>query len=152
LLLPFKTTRVYTPEKLHRSLSSLSEVLERQGYEHASATVSDLRRDDKTGAVRVRVRVEEGRKSVVRSVREEFFFAGETEPKETKTVFPNKPYSRLWQQDFIQGLQTNNYHGGYPDTRVEVQTLKREPVGDLIQLDLSCSVRSGPQVTLGAVR
>jgi len=151
LLLPLKVHRVYTPERLSRSLSSLTLVLERQGYEQAKAAVSELSRDDKTGAVNVRVRLEEGRKSVVRSVRNEFFYAGETEPKEVTTVFPNKPYSRLWQQDYIQGLQTNAYHRGYPDTRVELQTVKREQVGEVIQLDLISKVQCGVQVTLGTV-
>lgn len=151
LLLPLKAHRVFTPEKLQHSLSSLIEVLEQQGYGQARATASHLDRDDKTGAVNVQVHVEEGRKSVVRSVRNEFFYAGETQPREVTTVFPNKPYSRLWQQDYAQALQTNNYHRGYPDTRVEIQTLKREPVGDLIQLELISKVQSGPQVTLEAV-
>ena len=151
LLLEFKRYRVYAPEKLGRGLSSLTEVLERQGYETASASASHLELDDKTGAVRVQIQIHQGPKTVVRSVREEFFFDAETSPREIKTVFPDKPYSRLWEQDFTQTLKTNSYHHGYPDTKVEVQTLKRELIGEVTQRDLLIIVRNGNQISLGTV-
>ena len=151
ILLPLKHYRIYTPEKLRHGLNSLTEVLEREGYEHATAKASHLDRDEKTGSVQVRIQVEQGRKSVVRSVREEFFYGGETEPKEVRTVFPRRPYSRLWEQDFTQALKTNYYHRGYPDASVEVQRLEQAPEGALVQLDLAAKVRTGQQIKLGKV-
>src|ERR1043166_2336344 len=151
LLLRFKSYRVYTPEGLKRGIANLTEALERQGYEKPVVAVSELQQDNKTGAVQVRIQVREGPKTIVRSVREEFFFHDETAPDEIRTVFPKQPFSRLWQQDFTQSLKTNNYHRGYPDTTVEVQPLKREPDGAVVHLDLSMTIRSGPQVRLGKV-
>ena len=152
LLLPLKRYRNYTPEKLRRGLSSLTDTLERQGYEQAAATISRLVRNDKTGAVKVQVQVQQGSKTLVRTVREEFFFKGESTPREVRTVFPGKPYSRIWQQDFTQALKTNDYHHGYPDATVEVRTLKREPAGAAVELDLLMEVRGGEQITLGKVK
>src|SRR5947207_2214720 len=86
--------------------------------------------------VHARIHVEEGTKSMVRQVREEFFLEGETEPSRIRVVFPNRAYSKAWEQDFTQGLKTNNFHRGYPDTQVEVQTLKQDPVNGVIQKDL----------------
>src|SRR2546427_6451582 len=109
-LLRLKRNRIYTPEKLQRGLANLTEVLERAGYEEAKATVANLNRDDKTGAVGVRITVHQGLKSMVHSVREEFFYEGAPQPKEARTVFPNKAYSKVWLQDFSQSLKTNQYH------------------------------------------
>ena len=151
-LLPLKSGRVYTPEKLRRGLSSLTDVLERRGYEQAQAEATELVRDDKSGAVNVLITVHQGPKSVVRSVHEEFFYPDEKEPREVKTVFPNKSFSKVWLQDFVQGLKTNQFHRGYPDTTVEVNTVKREPEEKLIRLDLSAKIQTGPQIRIGGVK
>jgi outer membrane protein insertion porin family len=168
VLLPLRSTRVFTPEQLQRALANLSEVLERLGYEEARATASELKRDDKTGEVNVRVQVHEGRKSVVRSVRIETFVGESNHPSAVQTVHPGQPYSRLWLQDFSQSLKRTNYHRGYPDTRVNVETLHREllsPIApsperrtsqtgevNIVQLDLLARVNTGPLIRVGDVK
>jgi outer membrane protein assembly factor BamA len=175
-LLNLKRTRIYTPEKLRRGLLNLTDVLERQGYESAKAEpvppgppsdasaqkpsnpltstdplLSAVEIDHKTGAVRSLVRVVQGPKSLVRSVHEEIYYEQATEPEQTRTVHPNKPYSKIWLQDFAQSLKTNQFHRGYPDTTVDFQTLHREQTGNLIHLDLQAQVKIGPLVRIGAV-
>jgi outer membrane protein assembly factor BamA len=125
-LLPLKARRIYTPNKLKSSLSSLKEVLARKGYEQANAEATGVSVDNKTGAATVHVKVNAGIQTVVRSVREEFVYEGIVNSNDQRTVFPNQPYSRVWEQDFAQSLKTNQYHRGYPDTSVDIQTLKRE--------------------------
>jgi outer membrane protein assembly factor BamA len=49
-------------------------------------------------------------------------------------------------------LKTNYYHRGYPDTGVEVKRLKEELQGDLLQLDLLMSIRTGNKIQLGKVK
>jgi outer membrane protein assembly complex protein YaeT len=151
LLFRLKRYRSYTPEKLRQGLSSLKDVLARRGYEQASAVAAQLSQDDKTGAVKALIQVQQGRKSVVHSVREEFFFGTETEPAEVRTVLPDKPYSKLWEQDFTQALKTNSYHRGYPDTKVEVQRLKEQTSAGLVLLDLLVEIHSGDKIKLGKV-
>ena len=56
-LVPLKSNRVYTPEKMRRGIANLTQVLERGGYEQAKATVTHLETDDKTGAVKARISV-----------------------------------------------------------------------------------------------
>src|SRR4029450_634691 len=87
-LLKLKSTRIYTPERLARSVANLTEILERAGYESAKVTVDDVKGDDRTGAVQARIQVHQGPKSIVRSVQERFYFEGETNHTESKTVFP----------------------------------------------------------------
>jgi outer membrane protein assembly complex protein YaeT len=136
---------------LRRGLSSLTDTLDRQGYQEAKAEVSQLRLDDRTGAVRASIRVRQGPKFIVHSAHEEFYYGGAAKPQEERTVFPNKPYSRLWQQDFILSLKTNLFHRGYADATVEIQTLRRKPEDNQVQMDLLARVRSGQQVRIGAV-
>jgi len=182
-LLHPKSARVYTPEKLKHGLSSLTDILERDGYEQARAEASKVTQDDKTGHVFVKINVDQGPKSVVESVTEQFFYeqsggrasasptnriASATNAAATPTntplssaklpalptntvVHPHKPYSKIWVQDFSQGLKTNLYHRGYPDARVELNTLKRRAQSDLVQIDLEAKVISGPYVKIAVV-
>jgi outer membrane protein assembly complex protein YaeT len=146
-LLKLKSTRIYTPERLARSVANLTEILERAGYESAKVSVEDLEKDDRTGAVRVDIKVQQGPKSIVRSVQERFYFEGGTNAAETKTVFPlRRAYSKLWLQDFVQALKTNQYHRGFPDAAVDTRVLTRSPDGDRIQVDLQADIRAGPRV------
>lgn len=150
-LLNIKRGRIYTPERLRQGLSSLSDILDEQGYTHAKLEPAGLRQDDKTGAVSVVIRIEEGPKFLVHSVHEDFFYQGSPHPEESKTFFPNAPDSRLWQQDFTLSIKTNQYHRGYPDTSVEVTALRNERRTNYVWVDLEARVQSGYQVRIGAL-
>src|SRR5262249_35455906 len=67
------------------------------------------------------------------------------EPGRTNTVFPNKPYSRFWEQDFVHGLKTNEFHKGYPDTTVELRALNRAPMGKQMEADVLALIKAGSQ-------
>ena len=144
-LLSTKRSRIYTPERLRQGLSSLSDVLERQGFQEARAEAAGLEQDDRTGAVRVSVKVNEGPKIVVRSVREQFIGA---ESNLDHTITPNHPYSRVWLQDLALGIKTNLYRRGYPDTKVEFETI---PGDDPERKELLARITPGPQVRIGVV-
>ncbi len=146
-----KRSRLYTPERLRRGISSLVDLLDRQGYRDAQVTSKQLARDDKTGAMSIQVEVRQGTKYIVHSVHEEFSREGKAQPERTRTIFPNRPYSQLWLQDFILGIKTNEYPHGYPDTSVKVDTLASRPDGSQVQLDLQALVESGPQVRIGKI-
>jgi translocation and assembly module TamB len=150
-LLHPKSARVYTPEKLKQGLSSLIDILERDGYGQATVETNRVTQDDKTGHVFVKIRVDQGPKSIVDSVRESFFYEKDTEPATNRIVTPRKPYSRVWAQDFSQALKTNLFHRGYPDTSVELTVTNQHSDGNLIHLDLEAAVKSGPHVNIGVV-
>jgi outer membrane protein assembly complex protein YaeT len=150
-LLNLKRYRIYTPEKLKRGLSNLEEVFDRQGFQDAKAKASTPILDDKTGAVTVRVTVQQGLRSIVQSVREDFYYEKETSPKESKTVFPHRPYSKVWQQDFMQSLKTNQFHRGYPDTTIELDRLHSTNQNGRILIDFLAKIKSGPQIHIGVV-
>ena len=146
-----KRGSIYTPERLQRGLSSLTDALDQQGYKDAQVQGKELRRNDKTGAVRLRIEVLQGPKFIVHSVREEFLGEGASQAEMRRTVYPNKPYSKLWLQDFTLSLKTNEFQRGFPDASVKVETLAQQQQDDRIELDLSAQVRSGRQVRIAAI-
>jgi outer membrane protein insertion porin family len=151
-LLPLKQTRIFSPDRLEQGLSSLTEELNRHGYENAQAVVTRREQNDRTGQVDLTIQVKEGSKSLVRSIREEYFFEGSNQPSQVITLQTNVPFSKLWLQDFVQQLRATNFHRGYPDTTVETSQPRRQASDDTIQIDLLAKVKSGPQVWLGQVK
>jgi outer membrane protein assembly complex protein YaeT len=151
-LVPLKSTRIYTPSKLQRSIDDLTGALEREGFENASVTATRLERNDTNGAVRVQITVREGLKTLVGSVKTEVYAPDETSPHEASMLQPQTPYSRLWLQDFVQGLRTKQYRKGFPDAVVEDSTLQRATNGVNAEVDLLARVKTGPQIELGKVR
>ena len=150
-LFPLKSNRIFTPGRLKRGLSSLKELLERQGYQDATVTAPTVKFDHKTGAVRVGVDVHEGPQSIARSLRVETYVSQTNFPARVDTLYPGRSYSRLWAQDFVQRLKATNYHRGYPDTTAELSITNRHPEGGRIYLDLLARVHTGPQITVGSV-
>jgi len=150
-LLNTKRSRIFTPERLKHGLDSLTDILDRAGHRDAKIEAGSMQQDDKTGAVSVRIDVQEGPKYLVHTVREEFVYGTVPKPEETKTLFPNKAYSRLWLQDFTLSVKTNQFHHGYPDATVDIETLARRQQAGGIQMDLLAKVISGPLVHIGAV-
>jgi outer membrane protein assembly complex protein YaeT len=148
LLFSSKHSRAYTPERLRQGISSLTDNLDRQGYRDAKVDASEVQQDDRTGAVSVSIKVQQGSKFIIRSIREEFQGSSSNQ---SLTLTPNRPYSRLWLQDFTLGIKTNQYHQGYPDTTVEVQTLPATTSESETQKDLVAIVKTGPQVRIGSV-
>ena len=151
-LLPLKRTRVYTPQKLQRGVGSLTEVLNRRGYENAEVTVARTNQNDKTGRVDVTLAVNEGRQSIVRSIRTETLMETNQAPADVSFLHTNRPYSRLWAQDLSQELKMTNYHRGYPDASVGISVLSREVAEDTEELDIAAQVRTGPLVYLRDVK
>jgi len=152
ILFPLKRSRIYTPERLRQGLSSLTEALDRLGYADAKVEATQPTRDDTSGSVAIRIKVQQGPQSFVRSVREEFSRGGQSQPEATKTVWLDRCYSRRWVQDFTLSLKTNEFRHGYPDASVQVRTLDRQLEGERIYLNLLAVVKSGPQVRIGQVR
>lgn len=150
-LIRLKRNRVYSPERLKRSVANLSEVLQRMGFQNADVQADDLKRNDRTGDVTVQIRVVEGARFMVNSVRREVFFGTASAPGETRTNFFHRPYSKFWEQDFAQSAKTNYFRQGYPETSVELRTVRRQVSGPWILLDLEAEIKTGPRIRVGEV-
>lgn len=148
-LLPLKRYRVYSPQRLKRSVSNLEELFDRQGFRDAKVT-PNVNTNTLTGEVSVSVKVEEGLRSIVRTVQEEIHREGSTNAQ-IIVAYLGHPYTTSWEQDFVQGIKTNLYHAGYPDTAVEISVVHKE-TNNVIHFDLLAKVTSGPKIRLGQVR
>jgi outer membrane protein insertion porin family len=151
-LLPQKTSRIYTPDRLKTSLKNLVEVLNRDGYENAGASVLQSFRNDRLGTVSVVIEVSEGRRSVVRSVRTQIEHDQKVVTREEPDVPPDTPYSSLWVQDLVQRLKQEQFRQGYPDTRVEVKQATRVEEDGRVQIDLLATVQTGARIKVGSVK
>ena len=152
VLLPLKRTRVFTPQKLERGLANIAEVLMRRGYEKAQVTTTNLLQNDVSGKVDVTIVTDAGKKTLVRSIRQETYLSSNAAPIEVINIQTNVPFSKLWEQDFSQQLRSTNYHRGYPDTIVEITPAKRETTNGIVEVDLLAKVKIGEQITLRDVR
>lgn len=151
-LFHLKGARVYTPDRLQAGLSSLTDVLERRGYQQATVRANQVEVDDRTGAVRIQVSVSQGPRFGVRSLREAFYAETATQPVETETQMTNQLYSRLWAQDFAQNIRTNLYAQGYPDATVTLRELGRTNFENQVAVDLQADVRTGRKIHVGTVQ
>lgn len=151
-LVKFKKARTFTQSRLERGMSSLAEVLQRNGYDEAKVSAEQLEKDDQTGAVNATIQIVEGLEFKVRSINKEVFYGTNLEPAQVSAVETNVTYSKLWEQDFAQGLRVTNFQRGYPDTTVAITTINRVTTNNLVLLALSAKVNSGEQITLGEVR
>ncbi len=150
VLLPLKSSKVFTPQKLHRGLSSLLEILERRGYESAEIAKTNIVQNDRSGDVDVTVLVNEGPKSLVRTVTVETYFSTNAVARDVNVIKTNITFSKLWLQDFTQNLRASNYHRGYPDTTIEVSRIN-QATNLTVEFDLVAKVRSGEFVKQGSV-
>jgi outer membrane protein assembly factor BamA len=145
-----KNGRIFTPEKLRRSLMNLGDALNTLGYRDAVVSNLPPQMNPTNGAVDVVVTVEEGPKYLVSSVTEQI--ESEVQPRSPKVYHPNKPYSRLWTQEFSQQLKTNLYARGYPDADVTFETLRQERAGtNTFEVDLLARLQPGPLVRVGDI-
>jgi outer membrane protein assembly factor BamA len=151
-LLRLKSMRVFTLGRLNDSVRNLRETLVRRGYANAVVEVARLDRDDATGAVNVRIQVDQGIPTHVRSVRIDVFGPGDAEPQSSRTNQVDAPYSPLWEQNFMHGQRTNQYTQGYPDVAVSLSPIYWETNANIIQVDLEATVQTGPRIRAGEIR
>jgi outer membrane protein assembly complex protein YaeT len=151
-LVALKSMRVYTPNRLERSLGNLRETLARMGFNDATITVSDLRQDDKTGGVDLHLAVDEGTRTLVRSVRKEIYEPGSSEPARIVESTLNQPYSTYWEQSFRQELRAEQYRRGHPDADATLTLVNRDALDGTSHIDLLARVETGLRVEVGEVR
>ena len=149
-LLQLRGTRVFSPAALRGSLAALREAYARAGYQEAVVGTNQLTATESTGAVRVRVAVQEGRPTIVRSVVVRLT-ADHQVTEARRKVKPGEPYSQLWQQGLAQTLQAEQHVQGFPDATVTFTALQSETNATSILLDLLAQVTPGPLIRVGAV-
>lgn len=142
--------RVFSPDRLEKSMAELKAELARRGFADASVTELETRRNDDTGAVFVRVKVDEGKPSRINAVNVEVRATPGGPALEERDLRPDTRYTRGWVQDFVQRLQVEQYRKGFPDATVAV-TRKSLPGESEVVVDLDANVVTGTNITVGTV-
>jgi outer membrane protein insertion porin family len=151
MLLQLRDYRIFSPAALRSSLAALKEAYARAGYQEAVVSTHHVTWNESTGAVTVKIAVQEGLPTIVRSVTVRMR-GGEEEPKTLRILKPGEPYSQLWQQGLAQKLQAEQQNKGFPDATVEFSSRRRETNATSIQLDLSANVTVGPFIRVGGLK
>jgi outer membrane protein insertion porin family len=147
-----KRWRPYTPARFEQSIAGLRAALARLGFESATIEIIHRDQDERTGGVRVHLRIQEGLPSQVQSVQIEAAPAPGMPAGFRSVVRPAVPYSRVWANEFRFRLRTNEYTRGFPDATVDLFTQKRTTNQANVQLDLLARVITGPAIGLGQIR
>ncbi len=150
-LIRLRGFRVFSPAGLRRGISSLTDALELKGYLQAAVAIEEDSRNPTTGAVRIRIRVQEGLPTVVGNVRVHISRPDVADPEE-RTLPGGMPYSRFWQQDLVRRLRTEQSQHGHLDVQVNVSTSPPAPGGTNQVVEVEARVDTGPVVRLGQVR
>jgi outer membrane protein insertion porin family len=154
LLVPLKRSRVYTPGNLKRSSNNLQEILERRGYRDARVEILNADENHATGNVDVKLKITEGSKFIVSSVKTEV----QTPPEIPDLQLPGGPadtnavYSSAWVQDFRQAVQRFWFRHGFPDTTVDLTVRTNSSLTSTTRVDVVATVATGPQILLHDVK
>ena len=151
-LLRTKGDRFFSTVRLENGVRALRDTLQRLGLAEARVTGEIVNKDGATGAVRIRVTVDEGLMVIARTVSTEVFLPGASIPLVHRLTEPNQPFSRIWEQKVAAPLRIEQQRLGYPDVRVTVSTLARQTNATNVFVDVQARVDTGQAVRLGTVR
>ncbi len=154
LVLGGRSARKYTPEGIDRGAENLRVQLNRVGRVDASVTVAERKVDDRSGAVAVRLSVDEGPLHRIGSVE----VRGEV-PDEVREQMQVRiasaigaVYSPLRRQDLLQQIHVDLYGHGYAEAKVHLTNEDIAIVAGEVRHILLLEVNAGPLVRVGEVR
>lgn len=147
-----KSSRVYTPARLERSVNGLRESLVRGGYRAAEVNAGDPELNHITGAVTVSVSVAPGVKTVVEGVSIEILDESTRVETPLPEVPEGQPYSAFWEQGLAQEMRTVFFAAGYPDVTVRIEPVQEVEGAETNRVELAAVIQPGPRVVLGDVR
>jgi outer membrane protein assembly complex protein YaeT len=150
-LIPLASERIYSPDRLQRSLSNLEESLRQLGYADAQVTAGAVEIDRTTGRVRVQVLVQEGRRWIVDKVQLVTTDASAA-PEKIEVSHLGAPWNPTWRQDTTTAIRRWYYSRGYPDVQIGLTvTTALQPDGTN-GVSVVARITPGPLVHVGAVR
>lgn len=151
-LIRLRSDRIFSPARLQNSLAALTQALKRKGYRSASVTTNQVLEDEVSGAVTVKLDVNEGLPTYLRTVAVTVSGPGaKGGTNQSETLHPSRPYSLLLQQNIHRRLQDKQFQRGYPDAAVSFEDLSRKTNADRIQLEMAADVKTGPRVRVGKI-
>lgn len=153
VLFQTKRAKVFTPENFELRIGRVIQSLEALGYREAQVLEREASHDAQSGAVDVRVELDQGPRHYVGSlthlIRRDGQLTQVTIPVEAGTLL-----TRAWEQDQRSKYRNEALVAGYPDAEVVLQrTLAAGSEGDEVKtFDLQVIAAWGEPATLAEVR
>ncbi len=148
-LISRKKDRSYSDSILSNHQNQLAAALAALGRIDAKVTASSVEIDKASGAVDVRLLVEEGPLYKVTKA-EVSHIMGESVDV-TEMELGDTIYTRTWVEDQTSALRNEYYHLGYPDTKVSSKIIKATPEGDTVSVHIGFEVKPGPPIILSKI-
>jgi outer membrane protein assembly factor BamA len=142
--------REYSPGALRRMQQQLTNALRNLGYAEARVMATDLRINDQTGEVRLRLRVTEGRPWQVAAV----IVEDENHGLIAETItqpYVGRPWCELLDHDLTNEVRNACYRQGYPDATVLSLRETGPVLADHQPVSIRLRVVPGPQIRRGAI-
>jgi len=140
--------RPYSEARLRSGLRNIVETLVQAGYQDARGRVEEIAVDDVTGAVAVRLHVEEGPRHLVESVG--WRVANGSGLKDPGfPVFEagrQEPYTLSWVRQIRRAYLNVLFAAGYPDADVDVRIVDRREFDDTVRITVEIVIDPGEQV------
>lgn len=144
-------TNAYSKSQVNRAEGALLDELKRRGYAEATVRAELANVDERTGAVAVRVDVNEGARWAVRRVEiNGANIAGITLPSYSNWV--GKEWNSLVEQDIRERVRQSFYRGGYPDVSIGITAQPGAESKRTRDAAVIVTVVPGPRITMGQVR
>ncbi|MFP4358033.1 MAG: outer membrane protein assembly factor [Puniceicoccaceae bacterium] len=143
--------RFFTPGNLEARTGRLVRQLNGLGHLDARLVSREAERDDRTGAVRVRLRFEEGPLFRVRSL-EVVTRPGDGAADTAKRSPADTVDTLDWRQDVRRELANKAYRRGYPDVSIEEEVTAEAPERDgVVERDYRFTVEEGKKAFIGRI-
>jgi outer membrane protein insertion porin family len=148
-LLATAAANAYTPGRVNRGESALLGELQQRGYIQAEVNAEVAEEDN--GAVNIAVRVTEGPRWEVSSVR---YQNGEDEEVELPNPedWAGQPLTPTLEQDLREAVRHAYYRSGYPDVGLHVESEPLTTGPERVEAGVVVTIVPGPRVTIGEIR
>jgi outer membrane protein assembly complex protein YaeT len=150
-LFTVQRANAYSKSQVNRSENALLDELKRRGYAEATVAADLESVDRSSGAVTLRVVVNQGPKWMISGVA---IRGGEAEgvtiPATASWV--GTAWTPTVEQDLREDIRQAFYKGGYPDVTVHLTANPRRPVNEVCATSITVDVTPGRRIFVGQVR
>lgn len=143
----------YTPANLNQRIQRLLLALKSEGYRSAQLLESEVERNEQSGAVQVRIRIDSGPLYVVGEVQLRAESGGAVVDPPDWPLEAGMPMTDEWEQAHVMELRNAAYAQGYPDAQVWMEPASIVHSEESVwRQDVCFVVDRGESVRLGALR
>jgi len=151
LMFQGRESLVFTHSLLKSGVSNLKVHLNSLGYISAQADFELVSLDKESGAVSVRIEVEEGPIYRFRNLVILGEEKAEFQPEIDETQSLGQPYSRFLMQDIVRMIRNQYYENGYPEVIISSKRILKDESSTGVDVELEVNIEPGPRIVVADV-